>query len=274
MFRRSSLIARKQLLFWIASFFLSGCLSAIQPIDSAPASVPALGPGAARVDGLHFQVQGYDRLEVESLLENAERDYEHLMQDTALYSFRPREHYPIVLFATKEEYLQKTGLPSWSGGATIGSTLYLFKGAGLERTLAHEMTHLIFNEYMGDQAAYRLRWLNEGLATMQERNTMDQGQRASLDQFIGGTLRNQGLPIEQVVGFAPASEQEREISLWYNQVESLTRFLIERGGRLNFAQFLEELRRGRTLDQAMSYAFDARFPDLATLERTWKASLP
>ena len=46
------------------------------------------------------------------------------------------------------------------------SASYTFDGPRMPRTMAHEITHLVFHEYMG--ASSRLVWFNDGLAVYEE----------------------------------------------------------------------------------------------------------
>lgn len=229
-------------------------------------------PGFSSVEGLHFKVFGSDRAVLETLLTRAEVFYERLMHDTGLYSFRPQEPYRIIVYDSHDHYRQATRQPSWSGGVAVGNTIGLYAHPNWEPVLAHEMTHVIFYEFMGSEAS-RWRWINEGLAMMQERQTLDTANQDHLKNYWRSVLRQQAMPMNQVTAFTPYTENERDVNLWYNQVESVIEFLIERGGRLNFAQFLERLRSTKDLDTSLSYAFSSKFPNLETLEKTWKAEL-
>ena len=53
----------------------------------------------------------------------------------------------------------------------------------------------------------------------------------------------------------PASDRDRTLSAWHLQVESLVRFMIERGGRIGFGQFLDALRQDAAFDKAVGDAF-------------------
>ncbi|MBI4055677.1 MAG: hypothetical protein HY402_06070 [Elusimicrobia bacterium] len=243
----------------------------------------SLDPGFLEWPSLHFVVYGYDLSLLQEVSQRAEEVYEKIMQDTGLYSFidvgslRPWELYPVALYANREEYLQKTRMPEWSQGALLGNAIHTFPGAHLSSTLAHEMSHLIFHEFMrqglSGVAAGRLRWLNEGLAMYEELQFLAPAERSRVQAQKQASLKSEGLSFEKMRTFEPQSEEGRLVHLWYLQVESVVRFLVERGGRLGFSIFLKELRSSKTLDQVLPSAFPGKWSDLTSLEATWRASL-
>lgn len=232
------------------------------PALPADAGFPRLDPGASRLDSLHFRVEAYGPDKAQAASDMAEALYRKVMEDTGLYSFMPRELYPLVLYGSREEYLKKTGLPDWSAGASAGRALYMHEGPGLRAILAHEMTHLIFNEFMGRQDA-SLRWVNEGLAVFEE------------DEASGawrGKPTTRPIPFREMVNLAPIGEKDALVNDWYRQVGSVVRFMIERGGRVGFGEFLKSLRDGRSADEAVRAGFPGVWGGMDALEAAWAAS--
>jgi len=224
-----------------------------------------LDPGANRQDSLHLRVHAYGADRAQAVSELAETLYSRVMTDTGLYSFVPRGLYPIVTYASREEYLRKTRLPEWSGGISVGNSIFVYEGPRMPGILAHEMTHLIFFEYMGrsDEA---LRWVNEGLAVYEE-------QEALRAQGGGGpSLPLRKLPFREMIGMAPLSENQGSAGEWYLQVGSVVRFLIERGGRVGFSEFLKALHDGRGADEAVRTGFPGVWGGLGALESSWQSS--
>lgn len=245
----------------------AGCVAVEEvggPTSSLPsdAGFPRLDPGAHRQDSLHFRVEAYGADKAQAASEMAEGLYRKIMEDTGLYSFMPRELYPLVLYGSREEYLKKTGLPDWSGGVSAGRALYMHEGPGLRPTLAHEMTHLIFNEYLGRQDP-SLRWVNEGLAVYEEVEASGQWR---------GRPTSRPIPFREMVNLAPIGEKETLVNDWYGQVGSVVRFMIERGGRVGFGEFLKALKDGRPLDDAVRQGFPGHWSGMAALETAWAAS--
>ncbi|MBI5595731.1 MAG: hypothetical protein HY928_06535 [Elusimicrobia bacterium] len=253
-----------------ALLLLGGCVplpegSGLQ-VPRGPAAADAgfalLDPGAQRLVSLHFETHAYGAGKASAASETAEALYRRVMEDTGLYSFMPRSLYPIVVYASREEYLRKTGLPEWSAGAAVGSAIYLHEGGEMKGTLAHEMTHLVFNEFMG-RADPALRWINEGLAVYEEDEA-----RGSLR----GRASTRPIPFREMVNLAPLGERDALVGDWYRQVGEVTRFMIERGGRVGFGEFLKALRDGLPLDDAVRSGFPGSWNGAAALEAAWVAS--
>ena len=233
---------------------------------------PGLDAGGQENSSLHFKVKAYGLDTVLGISNTAEAAYTRIMTDTGLNSFLPRGLYQIVVYGTQDEYRKKTGQPDWSGGVAVGNAIYTYVSPRLEAVLSHEVTHLIWFEYMG-RINPDCRWINEGLAVYQENKA--NGSRGQGDMFsvLRGNLRSQPIPMEQMIRLVPASERDYEVSLWYAQSESMVRFMIERGGRIGFSQFLGALRYDKNLDQAVSEGFPGSWRTLAELEADWKRSM-
>jgi hypothetical protein len=232
-----------------------------------------LGAGAREELSLHFLVKAYDSDTARQVSQLLEDDYQRIMHDTSLYSFIGSKPYPITVYGTRQEYLNKTRMPAWSGGVSVGNTLAVFVGPDLEPTLAHELTHIIFYEAFGERGA-ALRWLNESLAVYEETQTRmpDVNVRA----LEGARLRvvRMPMPFGQMMAFVPATEKERLVDAWYLQCADVVRFMVDRGGRLGFSEFLKSLRDGHSVDDAVRSGFPGQWTDLKALESAWLAGLP
>lgn len=233
---------------------------------------PGLEAGAQENSSLHFKVKAYGQSTVLDVSAVAEAAYTRIMTDTGLSSFMPRGLYQIVVYGSQDEYRKKTGQPDWSGGVAVGNAIYTYMSPRLEAVLSHEITHLIWFEFMG-RVNPDHRWVNEGLAVLQENKAV--GSRGQGDMFsaVRGTMRSQTIPMDQMIRLVPATERAYEVSLWYAQAESMVRFMIERGGRIGFSQFLNALRYDKSLDQAVAEGFPGSWRTLEELDRDWKRSM-
>lgn len=232
---------------------------------------PPLDPGANEQESLHFKVKAYGADTAKTVSESCEASYTRIMNDTGLYSFQPRGLYQIVVYGTQDEYRKKTGQPDWSSGVTVGNAIYTFYSPALDGVLAHEMTHVIWYEFMNGRLTDQQRWVNEGLAVYEEAKVRNRGN----ELFAGArvTLRSAAVPLDQLMNLAPNSERAYEASLWYAQAESMIRFMIERGGRIGFGQFLAAVRDGQGFDQAVYAGFPGQWRTLADFGTDWKRSL-
>jgi hypothetical protein len=264
-----------------------GSLGACVPVDEVESGMPPpsqtpiradgqpfadLDAGAYQLDSLHFRIRAYGQDNAKQVADGAEASYQRIMQDTNLYSFQPRDLYHIVVYGSQQEYDQKTLQPVWSGGCSVGNSIYTFSGPLMQETIAHEMTHLIWYEYMGRaQQEQNQRWLNEGLAVYEELKTAG----APRDPFTlqRSTRRVTPLTVDQLENLVPATEREKTVSLWYAESEDFTRFLIERGGRMGFSQFMQALKDGRTFDDAVNSSYVGQWRSLADAYQAWQNTL-
>ena len=233
---------------------------------------PGLDAGAHENSSLHFKVKAYGQDTVLGVSSTAEASYTRIMIDSGLNSFMPRGLYQIVVYGTQDEYRKKTGQPEWSGGVAVGNAIYTYHSQRLDAVLSHEVTHLIWFEYMGHLNP-DFRWVNEGLAVYQENKALGTRGQGALFSSLRGNLRSQPIPMDQMIHLVPATERAYDVSLWYAQAESMVRFMIERGGRIGFSQFLGALRYDKNLDQAVAEGFPGSWRTLEELERDWKRSL-
>lgn len=239
--------------------------------DIVTGAYPGLDAGHKEQQGLHFLVKAYGSDVALGISDAAEESYRRIMTDTGLYSFQPRGMYEIVVYGSQDEYRKKTGQPDWSAGVTVGNAIYTWYSERLDGVIAHEMSHLIWFEFMNGRLVERQRWVNEGLAVYQESKAGRRG--AELFAGLRATLRSAPIPLDQFQNLAPNTERAYDASLWYAQAESMTRFMIERGGRIGFAQFMAALRDGRDFDAAVAAGYPGQWRSLRQFEEDWRRSL-
>ncbi len=236
-----------------------------QPLDSP---FKGLDPGHKTVESAHFSLQAYSSSGAALYSSLCEENYSRIMQDLGLYSFVPARPYNVVVYRDAAEYRAKTGQPEWSAGAAYGNVLLLYESDALRATMAHEMTHLVFNEFMGLSQASSLRWLNEGVAVYQESRS-EPASRAYYAARVADSVSPNPIPFTQMVNLAPASESQRKVDRWYAQVGSVAGFLVRQGGSFNFSRFLGRLRDGASVDSALQDAYGGVWKNLSDVERQW-----
>ena len=233
---------------------------------SIDAPVPGLDPGAYSRETAHFIIRAYDN--IDSYSEDCEAFYASIMKETGLYSFVPEEPYKITVYRDSAEYHAKTGLPSWSGGATYHNALLLFSGPSFAATAAHEMSHLVFNEYMGIRnGGSEYLWINEGLAVYMETRASQASEYSYSRRFRDGILGNP-IPFSQMISLVPANESARSTDRWYAQAWSVVSFMLNKGGSFNFSVFMGRLKSGDSIDKALEYSYKD-WPTLQALENAW-----
>jgi hypothetical protein len=246
------------------------------PADASAARQPVeipykdLDPGYKSQETAHFSLKAYTSSSASLYASMCEDDYNRIMQDLGLYSFVPAKPYNVVVYKDSAEYHAKTGQPDWSGGATLGNALLLYEGDGLKATTAHEMTHLIFNEFMGlsQTSAAELRWLNEGVAVYEETRS-SQVSASSYAARLANSVAANPIPFSQMVNLAPQNESQQNVDRWYAQVWSVAGFMISQGGSFNFSIFLGKLRDGAGMDKAIAETYTNGWKKLSDVESQW-----
>jgi hypothetical protein len=265
-----------------AVFSIDGCVPVppdmMNQVDAPKASSTTvvgsfkpLDAGAATGNSLHFVVMAYGQDLATQIADQADQDYSRIMQDTGLYSYMSGAQYHITVYASPDEYHTKTAMPLWSGGVTVGNEIYSFQGPNLRSTLAHEMTHVIFNEFMVSSHP-ELRWINEGLAVYEEIQSSSPEAAAAWETQMAQTKKG-NMTFAQMLQTAPLEEKKPDdVSLWYAQAASVTAYMLNVGGRLGFQAFLTALKSGSQADAALSTAFPGRWGTMANLEPAWRQS--
>lgn len=232
------------------------------------APVGGLDPGYKTEETAHFRLSAYSSASAARYAAACEENYARIMQDLGIYSFVPARPYNVSVYRDSAEYRLKTGQPEWSGGAAYGNALLLYEGEGLRATMAHEMTHLVFNEFMGLGQAAQLRWLNEGIAVYEESRS-NPVSAAFYARKVSEDVAPNPIPFSQMVNLAPQGESLKTVDRWYAQAGSVAGFMTKANGSFNFSQFLSKLRDGAEMDNAIGSGYSGAWKNLADVEKAW-----
>lgn len=133
----------------------------------------------------------------------------------------------------------------------------------LDRILAsglpHEVTHTIFAAYFGGPMP---RWADEGASLLSE----DAIEHRRHDRIVADTLARRGdLALGRLFRM---EDYPRDLMGFYGQGYSVSRFLVEMGGRPRFLQFVRDgMTRGWDVAARDHYGLD----DVRELDRAWRA---
>src|SRR5207302_2152199 len=164
------------------------------PTAASATAFPDLDPGNASVTTAHFTIKGYSQTDLDALNLMSENLINKIGSDTGLYTFLASQNYALVAYRDRDEYLKKTHQPTWSHAVLSGKAIYFYyPDPDVEPTLAHDMTHLVFEGYMGDKAA-TYKWLDEGLAMNEEVSKMMDSDRTAYQTSKANQLRQNRLP--------------------------------------------------------------------------------
>lgn len=209
------------------------------------------------------------------LIDTAEDCYNKIAEDLGFrrYNFWLWDNRAkIYIYDDAKDYQAGTGQPDWSAGcaATKEKIIHTYPYAQgfFESILPHEMGHIIFREFVGfDNNAIPL-WLDEGVASYQERI-----RRQSAHMLIVEAVQNNKLlNLEKLFSFNPQVIQDRElVNLFYAESLSIVDYLIKEFGTDNFVLFCQGLRDKQDLTKALNYAYP--FRDIQDLDKAWQRYL-
>lgn len=173
----------------------------------------------------------------------------------------------IFVYESREDFLGALGPDSreWIGAATYPHlrTVYMWLGAGstayLDITLAHEVTHVVFDDATSNPYHEPANWFNEGLATWSELRNADT-ERDLVSQEAG---TDRGL-----MAFAALTGQfpidSRGASLAYSQSATMVDLIIREHGPAAIAAIAEAYRSGATDEEAIEAGTGVSFEELRT----------
>jgi hypothetical protein len=180
----------------------------------------------------------------------------------------------VVIYKNDVSYHDATGMPAWGGGhADMGNkAVFVFESDNFQRTMAHELTHLYFDDYFVKEGKHPPTWLNEGMATMME---WDYGWNQQEAQFPAAKVADRFMPLDRFFAFDyyDSGATGETVSLWYMQASSLVRYLFRRFPRSQFVSFCRSIKEGKSVDDSLKAAYSLQIPNAATFERLWRENL-
>ncbi|MBU2102267.1 MAG: hypothetical protein ABH865_06055 [Candidatus Omnitrophota bacterium] len=202
----------------------------------------------------------------------------------------------IYIHPTRDSFQKATGQPSWSEGMADYKNKqivsYAWSKGFTESLLPHEIAHLIFRDFVGFRGEIPL-WLDEGVAQWAEeakraelkalaRKLYDNDAILSLVDMMRIDLKN----LKEVDKVYIRSTRlktgepgilfisgDQLVSTYYLQAVSLVGFLIERYGSASFADFCRQLRDGKSLEEALRFAYPTHIRNLQDFELEWRKYL-
>ena len=129
----------------------------------------------------------------------------------------------------------------------------------LASSLPHEVTHTVFAAYFGGPMP---RWADEGASLLSE----DRVEHDRHDRIVVDLLARRGnFDLDRLFG---AEDYPRDLMGFYGQGYSVSRFLVEMGGRHRFLQFVREGSKG---DWDLAARTHYGLAGLGELDRAWRS---
>lgn len=180
--------------------------------------------------------------------------------------------YPIriIMYANREAF--RSAFPylnQWVGGEAFSRASVIVGYAepggsslnwAVEQVIPHEISHVLFFQATFHPHSFPPRWLNEGLAILNEARSHSE-EMALVRQAV---QRGELLSLAEISGGFPADEQKATLS--YAESLSVVGFILERYGADAMAAFLEAFKDGKATEAAVDHAFGL---SLEEFENAW-----
>ena len=209
---------------------------------------------------------------IDEVTDYAERYYSEICEElgfTRYDSFWTWENRAkIFIYDDSSQYQEMTHQPGWSGaGVDIHSReikTFINMRHFYTAILPHELTHIIFREFVGRDRSLPL-WVDEGVATYMEKDY--RGIRTKMVRTIVGTKNF--ISLETMNGIRSLN-QFIPPDIFYAEAGSLVEFLLSVYGQDKFGAFcheLKELRSSENWKDALENAYG--FKDMADMSEKW-----
>lgn len=204
--------------------------------------------------GDHFTVSfegPADAALAEQALESLNRSFWRICDTFSLYPERP---VPVILYSA-EQFSDITRSPKWAAAAFDGAIRVPMKGAGekgedLDRVLAHEFTHALIRSVAKRGLPT---WLNEGLASVMEREDLD---------WAGTVLsRTANAPSLAALAGPFGGLSDRDATVAYAMSTVAAKRLLDEAGGAAVANLLRDLGGGVDVETAFLHRIQRPFAD-------------
>jgi len=178
----------------------------------------------------------------------------------------------IYIYDTPQEYSQIINRDFWTSGYAEFKTrsIYAYKDVDylIEAVIPHELTHLIFADFMEFSANYP-KWLTEGLA-MYEETKYCQAYLNNYQKILDQMKQEKYFTVDALTKIDISKEKRIEvIHFWYVESMSIVTYLIDVYGRGRLYTFCKNLKEGMELNKALENTYSPEIRNLPELSGRW-----
>lgn len=225
------------------------------------------------IESDHFLVRYTRSLNTAKEIQNISENFYSKITDRLGFSISRK--IDIWFCESKSEFLLANNAPiqDWASGAAyplqariviLDPSFSENRRIDLNRLVKHEITHVVFGLYLGDNIANVPRWFNEGIAMYMSDDWGYGNYWTILTAVVGNSL----LPLYSISEEFPIRAYHARIA--YSQSYSIIDFIVKRYGEQALGECVKELANGRLFDEALANATGA---NIDWIESIWLRQL-
>jgi len=256
------------LLYSLRSFAMTGFLISLASLAQAEVTASYWQTSKSQHFIIYYQEApaGF----VDELINKAENYYNGIVDELGyrrmdFWSWDNRAK--IYLYKNADDFHTDTQRSAWAGAVVSvrNRIMKTFVGQDhfFDSLLPHEMTHIIFREFIGVNTPLPL-WIDEGVASSQEKSNLYARMQIAKDLVA----KNQYIKLDKFSEISKPGEDTVAPDIFYSEAASLIVFLIRDKGRERFLDFSRSLRDGVDWKNALLKTYN--FLTLEELEKEWK----
>lgn len=212
---------------------------------------------------------------IKQVIGHSEQYYEKIASDLGFNRFDFwlwDDRAKIYIYDDSADYQADTGQPAWSAGSADPRekkiATFPYAAGFFETVLAHEMGHIVFREIVGFNNNALPLWLDEGVASYQEKTKYYDADGAVVKSIADGSF----IPLNRLANFGEQfSLPQSRAELFYAESFSVVNFLIRQFGKEKFINFCRNLKEKKNLNKALESSYP--FRNAGELEDAWKKNL-
>ena len=190
---------------------------------------------------------------------------------TSDIGYLPTRKITIWFFESKRDFRRAFNAPieDWAAGYAYPLSARIVihnptnaanRKISLEHLVKHEITHVVFGLYLGQNLQNVPRWFNEGVA-MYEADQWNQSENWTM---LTASLSHSLIPLYQLADVFPRDESSARVA--YAESCSIVMFMVKEYGRESLKECIRALAEGNGIDESMAIATGI---DTGWLEKKW-----
>ncbi len=225
--------------------------------------------------GDHFIVYYVNEaMQPKEVIRKAEFYYNRIAEDLgyARYSnfWQWDKRVKIYIHPSAEAFQAATGQPQWSHGMAsyLQKSIHTIEANEnfLNAVLPHEITHLIFRDFVGLEGQVPL-WMDEGVAQWEE----DEKRQSVLQAMPRLVASGNVYTLERLTSMDVRKEADpNAVGLFYLQAISLIDFLIKTHGSSTFTVLCRALRDGKSFQDSLRLTYSGSIQTIEELDNKWR----